>query len=47
MSLFLNDRETLMRYFTDEELLKESRPLADLALEALDAGQVQRLPPAN
>ena len=32
-----------MRYFTDEELLKESRPLADLALEALDAGQVQRL----
>ena len=43
MSLFLNDRETLIRYFTDEELLKESRPLADLALEALDAGQVQRL----
>ena len=32
-----------MRYLTDEELLKESRPLADLALEALDAGQVQQL----
>ncbi len=32
-----------MRYFTDEELLKESRPLADLALEALEAGQVQHL----
>ena len=32
-----------MRYFTAEELLKESRPLADLALEALDAGQIQQL----
>ncbi|MGW8323029.1 MAG: hypothetical protein ACWGSD_15885, partial [Thermodesulfobacteriota bacterium] len=32
-----------MKYFTDQELLKESRPLADLALEALDAGQVQQL----
>jgi len=32
-----------MRYFTDEELLEKSRPLADLALEALDAGQVHQL----
>jgi hypothetical protein len=32
-----------MRYFTDEELVKESRPLADLALEALEAGKVQHL----
>ncbi|MGW8322264.1 MAG: hypothetical protein ACWGSD_11990, partial [Thermodesulfobacteriota bacterium] len=32
-----------MRYFTDEELIKESRPLADLALEALEAGQVPQL----
>ncbi len=32
-----------MRIFTDEELLRESRPLADLALEALDAGQVRTL----
>jgi hypothetical protein len=29
-----------MRIFTDEELLKESRPLADLALEA---GEVRQL----
>lgn len=33
-----------MRYFTDEELVKESRPLCELALEALEAGKVQRLP---
>jgi len=32
-----------MRYFTDEELVRESRPLADVALEALEAGEVQRL----
>jgi hypothetical protein len=32
-----------MRYFTDEELVKQSRPLADLALEAVEAGQVQQL----
>lgn len=32
-----------MRYFTDEELLKESRSLADLALEALEAGRVRQL----
>ena len=32
-----------MRYFTDEELIKQSRPLADLALEAVEAGQVQQL----
>jgi hypothetical protein len=32
-----------MKYFTDEELLKASRPLADLALEALEAGQVEHL----
>ena len=34
-----------MRYFTDEELVKESRSLADLALEALESGKVQRLHP--
>jgi hypothetical protein len=32
-----------MRYFTDEELVKQSRPLADLALEAVEAGQVQQV----
>lgn len=33
-----------MRYFTEEELIKESRPLSERALEALDAGQVGQLP---
>lgn len=32
-----------MRYFTDAELAEEARPLSDRAIEALDAGNMERL----
>ena len=32
-----------MKYFTEEQLAREIRPLPDVALEALEAGQIERL----
>ena len=32
-----------MRYFTEEQLAREIKPLPDVALEALEAGQIERL----
>lgn len=32
-----------MKYFTEEQLAREIRPLPDVAMEALEAGQIERL----